>query len=88
MELEQEVRRGREAAELLEHPLLVEAFGRMRAELHDAWHQSPARDIEAREMVYLSVKMLGKIEGFLKEFVATGKMASMQLKEGESSVRH
>lgn len=79
MELETEVRRGKEAALLLEHPLLIEAFHKVQGELMYAWHNSPARDVEGRETIFIGMKLLGKLEAAIREHVTTGKMAAVQL---------
>jgi len=70
-----EIARGQRAAELLDDPLLREAFTRMRerftAELFDA----PMRDKEGREQLWLMRKCLDAVEGQLQTVMQTGRMA-------------
>lgn len=79
MTLEEEMRRATEAKMLTEHPLLIEALEAIRKELTSAWIESPARDVEGREMIYLGVKILNQFEARLHSHITTGKMAKIQL---------
>jgi hypothetical protein len=77
----QEIGRGQQAAELLEHPLLVEAFEMMRSQYLSAWESSPARDAQGREELWRLLKSLSAVEGHLKTVVETGKMARLQMEQ-------
>lgn len=79
-----EQERGRQATELLEHPLMKEAFSTIRQEFTQAWQSSPARDQEGRERLWHLLKLTDRLEGFLTETVTTGKMASMQIEEART----
>lgn len=81
MSSDEEIRRGNHARQLLDDELLKEAFEKIKSDLMSAWLQSPARDSEARETIYLSVKILGKIESHLQMIADTGKLASFNPKE-------
>lgn len=76
---ENEVLRGERARQLLEEPLLVEAFALIEQEYTHAWQTSPARDIEGREKLYLSLKNLAKVRGHLLQVMDSGKMAKATL---------
>lgn len=80
-QLLQEQERGRRASELLENPLLLEAIQQMRQEFQAAWINSPARDSEGREKLWHLVKLVDKLESYLRETVTTGRMASVQIEE-------
>jgi hypothetical protein len=73
-----EIRRGRHAQQLLEDDLFREAFRVIREEMLRAWEESPARDVEGRETLYLSLKMLERVRGYLQEVAATGQLAGLQ----------
>lgn len=91
MTLDEEVRRAREAEALLSNELLVQAFESIHDAIMDAWNNSAVRDVEGRERLFMAVQILGKIEGFLREFVTTGKLAAMQieaLKKGMNDELH
>lgn len=77
--LEEEVRRAEQAAALLDHPLLAEAFGKLESELRNAWQDSPARDVEGREVLWHSLKLLGQIKEHLFTLVRTGQLANADL---------
>ena len=83
----QEISRGRQAAELLEHPLLAEAFSMLKAQYMSAWESSPARDTQGREEIWRLLRSLNAVEGHLKTVVETGKMARIQA-EQQSAAQH
>lgn len=91
MTLEEELRRAQEAKALLENELLNSAFETIHDQIMDAWNNSAVRDTEGRERLFMAVQILGKIEGFLREFVTTGKLAAIQLealKKGTNDELH
>lgn len=81
MSPEQEVRRGEDARLLLAHPLLLEAFATIEQELTDTWKASPARDVDAREKLWLSLKLLHRVQTQLQSVVETGQVAKATLAE-------
>lgn len=81
MELETEVMRGNQAKDLLEHPLMVEAFHLLRTQVMDQWASSPARDTEGREKLWQLTKLIDKLEGHLREVLETGKLAQIQVND-------
>lgn len=76
---ELDARRGEQARQLLEHPLLVEAFDLIEQEYTEQWKSSPARDQDAREKLWLSLKLLHRLRGQLETVVETGKVAQATL---------
>ena len=76
-----EIERARQAQELIEHPLFVEAFETYRERLMKEWADSPARDTDGREKLWLMTKLLNGVENHLKELMQTGKLASLQLEQ-------
>lgn len=79
-----EIDRARQAQELAEHPLFVEAVEQYKTRLMDEWAASPARDKEGREHLWLMVKTVSVVEGHLKELMQTGKLATLQLEQKKS----
>ena len=79
MSIELEAKRGHEAAQLLENPLLREAFDTQRERIQREWEDSPARDTEGRERLWLMLKLLGAVEGHLKTVMETGKLATLEI---------
>ena len=79
-----EIDRARQAQEITEHPLFVEAMEKYKTRLMDEWAASPARDKEGREHLWLMVKTVSVVEGHLKELMQTGKLATIQLEQRKS----
>ena len=71
--------RGEQARLLLADPLLAEAFDTIGNELRHAWETSPARDVDGRETLWLSLKLLGQVRQHLISVVETGQMAQHDL---------
>lgn len=81
---EYEIARGERAHQLLTDPLLVEAFETVEQELHDQWQNSPARDAEGREKLFLTLKCLQRARLNLVSMVETGVMAKATLAQRAS----
>lgn len=79
--LEAEIQRGQKAAQLLAEPLIAEAFSVFAKEVQDRWAQSPARDAEGREKLYLMLKASERVEAHLRSLIDSGKMAEATLKQ-------
>lgn len=76
---EYEIARGERAHQLLSDPLLAEAFEIVERELHEQWQNSPARDAEGREKLFLTLKCLQRARLNLVSVVETGVMAKATL---------
>lgn len=76
---ETEILRGERARQLLEEPLIVEAFALIEKEYTQAWLDSPARDVEGREKLFLSIKNLQKVKGHLLQVMERGAFAKATL---------
>jgi len=76
-----EQERARQAQELAEHPLFKEALQQYRERLMQQWADSPARDTEGREKLWLMCKTADAVERHLVELMQTGKLASLQLEQ-------
>ena len=79
MELEKEQQRGQQAKRILEDPIFVEAIQKVSQELDQEWINSPIRDTEGREKIYMMKKMLGILHVQIKSVMDTGKLASKQI---------
>lgn len=87
MTLEQERRRGEQARRLLEEPLMVEAFAAVENGLHRQWEASKDGDADARERLWLMLKLLRRVQGQLIEALETGRLAETQLSAIEAEGR-
>lgn len=75
----EEAQKGREAEQLIEHPVYKEAFANVRAGIINAWAEAPLRDKEGAHELKLMLKLLTDVEMNIKRVVDTGKMATIQL---------
>lgn len=82
-QLDKERTRGVDAEYLMEHYLFREAIDTLRKEITSQWEQSPVRDEGGRERLWLTMKLLGRIEGHIKTIAETGKLARRQLTDLE-----
>jgi hypothetical protein len=73
---EEEIQRAERAALLLNEPLMAEAFETIETKLRDAWETSPARDVDGRETLWLSIKLLKQLKSHLTSVIETGQLAS------------
>ena len=79
MDKEKEIQRGHRAKQILEDPIFVEALQKVSQELDQEWINSPIRDTEGREKIYMMKKMLGVLHVQLQSVMETGKLASKQI---------
>lgn len=80
-QLRSEAARGLRANELMADDLIVEAFTQLDKRLDEEWANSPVRDTEGRERIWLMKKLLKNVGDHLKEIAQTGKMAALQLEQ-------
>ena len=62
------------AKSLLSNELFNEAFEVLRKDLMDRWSASGSSELEARESIWLAMRLLDKIHGHLTSIVETGHM--------------
>ncbi len=74
-----DARKGQEAKDLLENPILVEAFSVLEREYLKAWRQSKPADQEERERLWLAVGILEEIQRHLRIAVENGAMAKRDI---------
>ena len=67
-------RREAEAALLLKNDLFVESFTVLKEDLMSRWTQSGSDELEARESIWLAMRLLDRIEGHITSIVETGHM--------------
>ena len=76
-----DTRREEHAKRLLDDELLQEAFDVLREDLMNRWAHSGSTDLEARESIWLAIRLLEKIDGHIKSIVETGHMAKIMEKQ-------
>ena len=67
-------RREEHAKRLINDELLGEAFDVLRKDLLDRWSASGSTEVEARESIWLAMRLLDKIHGHITSIVETGQM--------------
>ena len=68
------------AKRLLTDPLFVEAFELLEKNLLNSWSSSGVNEIDTREQIWLSLRLLERIRLHLTSIIETGDMAK-KLKE-------
>ena len=71
--MDNELREHRAKA-LLDNPLFKEAFDVLREDLMGRWQHSGSTDLEARESIWLAMRLLDKLYGHITSIVETGHM--------------
>ena len=69
--------RERRAKALMNDPLFVESFDELKKELLGQWEQSGSIDIDARESIWLAIRLLERIRGHIQSIIETGHMAEV-----------
>ena len=73
--------RERRAKALVADPLLKEAFEVLKEDLMNRWKHSGSTDLEARESIWLAMRLLDRIHGHINSIVETGHMAKIMDKQ-------
>ena len=69
--------REEKAKNLLSNELFNEAFEVLRKDLMNRWEVSGSTELEARESIWLAMRLLDRIHGHIKSIVETGHMNKM-----------
>ena len=64
----------RRAKNLINDPLLQESFEVLKKDLMDRWEHSGSAELEARESIWLAMRLLDKVLGHLTSIIETGQM--------------
>ena len=73
--------RERRAKSLIDDPLLNEAFDVLKEDLMNRWNHSGSTDLQARESIWLAMRLLDRIHGHINSIVETGHMAKIMDKQ-------
>ncbi len=79
------IRDGQEAARLLDHPLLNQAFAQIEEDIQTQWLNSPARDAEGREKLFQMTKLLHRLKFQLQSVVENGKIMEKTLEQSRAT---
>lgn len=72
---EERIRRGHEAQQLLEHPLLAEAFSGIEQALLTQLRTVPLTDKGLEREIVRTLQVLGKVRNHIEQHVVTGRLA-------------
>ena len=67
--------REEKANRILTDPLYQEAFDVLKKDLMNRWEHSGSTELEARESIWLAMRLLDRIHGHFKSILETGQMA-------------
>ena len=73
--------REQRAKNLLDNPLFKEAFEILRQDLMDRWTASGSSEVEARESIWLAMRLLDKLYNHVSSIVETGHMNKVLLQQ-------
>ena len=68
--------RERRAQSLINDPLLNESFDVLKEDLMNRWNHSGSTDLEARESIWLAMRLLDRIHGHINSIIESGHMPS------------
>ena len=69
--------REEKAKNLLNNELFNESFDVLRKDLMSRWEASGSTELEARESIWLAMRLLDRLHGHIKSIVETGHMNKM-----------
>ena len=69
--------REEKAKNLLSNELFNESFDVLRKDLMGRWEASGSTELEARESIWLAMRLLDRLHGHIKSIVETGHMNKM-----------
>lgn len=71
--------RANAAKRLIDDPILVEALGNIRVAAIRAWEQTKTDDSQAREVAWITVKVVNRIETELQSIIDNGAIAASRV---------
>jgi hypothetical protein len=75
---DQRIARGSRAKQILDDPLMQDAFDALEASYESTWRNSSEAEAAKREQIYLSLKALEGVKLELESAVTGGKLAKNQ----------
>ncbi|MES2187962.1 MAG: hypothetical protein V4505_25650 [Pseudomonadota bacterium] len=84
MSIEDDLHLGGRAREVLENEAYIAAFDAIKQELIGKWENSPVRDEDGREKLWLMLWSLNKVQAALSATMDSGKLARAELNHRQS----
>jgi hypothetical protein len=79
--IETKIKRWHDAAQLLENPLLNEAFDALTAAYIEQWKLTRFNDTDGRDRLWQAVNCIGKVRDHFRLMCEDGKIAQAQLND-------
>jgi hypothetical protein len=79
--LEESIRAGLDAGQILESPVYQRAYANLEKEYTESWQQTNVKDHEAREKLYLMVRLLQKVQLDMQNLMTSGQLDHKRLME-------
>jgi hypothetical protein len=76
-----EIKRGEQADNVLSNPEFISAVSKVREGIVSSMTSSALGDAETHNRLVIGLQLLSQIEKQLKDVVATGKMATLQVND-------
>ena len=73
--------RGEQALRLLADPLFQEAFEVLKKDLISRWESSGVQELEARESIWLAMRLLDKLYNHISSIAETGHMNKVLMQQ-------
>ena len=86
--LQQELSQSNKAKQLLDNPLLKDAFSNLKKLYSESLFNTGAKEQDTREKLWLAFNVVGKVEHHLQEILDTGKLAKKQLEDFRTSIKN
>lgn len=84
MTLESRIYEGQRAKEILDNEVFQQVFIDCKNEITDQWKNSPARDEQGREKLWLMLSLANKLESMIKTSLETGRLSMLELEHRQS----
>lgn len=79
MSEQQRIHDASRAREVLENEAFQWAFATLKKEIIETWQEAPEQDAAGREKLWLSLKLLEKVQANLAVRLESGKLARLEL---------
>ena len=81
---EETIYRANKARQILEEPLLIDAFSIMEKDVIEMFVSCPERDREGLQLLQQHIRNVRKLRNILLGIIENGKLAEYQIKEKQS----
>jgi hypothetical protein len=86
MSPEETIKRAERARQLLEDPLMTEAFSIIEKDITEMWVNCPERDIEGQRLLQMHIRNARKLKGILMGVMESGKLEQLRAQSLKENV--